>query len=379
MSPVTQYVYDGTKWQNEVSTHRGGAAALRSATVRKTGAKYVRYEDVYVSGDNLQQTINRVTGNRVLTFPEGTFIIPPNFAYGYHDGIRLGHPRWGAGCRGLSGSGRGTIFKMLSNNQPAWTSGAVPYYLIDAVPGTPSIQVEFSNFYLQGTDLGIVYQGLRLEMCSQSLIENVYITGITGSDKIPPGETGSISLNRCSYVTINDVECDGRRNGVRVSASLIMPNNSDHITVNRAYLHHTKHGGGGIAWFCTNDSVVNDTRSEYIGSGTGIKSGYCFNHEQSNRLVYNNPTMICDRNTTGGTLHMSLNADSARGGVDNVLTVNNPKWDTTAVGGGKFVVHTWDLGANQKQRRAPDVYASGSTRLPYDFLIPTKYGPWNLH
>ena len=373
MSPVSQYIFDGTKWQNEVrSTSRSTTRA--AATGRKTGANYVRYEDVYVAGDDLQKTINRVTGNRVLTFPEGVFLIPNNFPNGYLDGVRIGHRDAGAGCRGLSGSGRKTIFKMVTSKRAAPTSGTNPLMLIDAVPrgADPMISVEFSNFHLQGTNLGHDYNGLRLERCTKSLVENVYITGIKGSNKVPPGETGSVQTQKCSYLTLDNVELDGRLDGVRVAASLFMVNSSDHITVNKCYFHHTYTGGGGIAWFGSSDGTVTDTRSEYIGTGTGNRSGYCFNHEQTTRIVYNRPTMICDRNTTGGTLHMSLNADTGRGGVDCAITVHDPKWDATSVGGGKFVVETWSLAGagSQAQRTAPKVYNAAGGALAYTYLNP---------
>ena len=376
MSPVTQYIFDGTKWQNEVATARRTVAATTTTTAtttRKTGAKYVRYEDVYVSGDSLQKTIDRVTGNRVLTFPEGVFVIPPNFANGYQDGIRLGHAGWGSGCRGISGSGRNTIFKMLSSNRSQVTSGVNTYMLIDAVPrgADPMISVEFSNFRIQGTKLGADHDhnGLRLERCTNSLIENLYITGIRGSNKVPPGETGSISLQHCTNITVNNTEMDGRRDGVRVSSSLLMPNNSSGIHVNDCYFHHTYTGGGGIAWYYTTDGEVNNTRSEYIGSGPGQLQGYSFNHEESTRITYRNPVMVCDRNTVGGTLHMSLNSVGS-GNPDCVLTVYNPKWDATKVGGGKFCVETWTVNG-QVQRTPPKVYgADNSTPLPFYYINP---------
>lgn len=88
----------------------GNATPSAAAIARPTGTGYVRYEDLYSSGNDLQTVINKVTGNRVLTFPEGVFTIPSNFRYGYKDGVRLGNRSGGAGCRGLVGSGRNTIF-----------------------------------------------------------------------------------------------------------------------------------------------------------------------------------------------------------------------------------------------------------------------------
>jgi hypothetical protein len=349
----------------------GNATKSEAAAIpRPTGTGYVRYEDLYRAGDDLQMVINKVTGNRVLTFPEGVFTIPSNFRYGYKDGVRLGNRSGGAGCRGLVGSGRGTIFRMVSSNQPKWTSGASPYMLIHAIASSadPMITVQLRNFQIQGTNLNHEYNGLRLSRAN-GVVDNVYINGITGYGKVPPGETGSIALYQCTSVRITNTEVDGRRAGVRVSSSPVMVNNSKGITFLDSYFHHSLTGGGGIAWYKSTDSTVTRVRSEYIGSGTGKLGGYCFNHEYSTRITYNSPSMVCDRKTTGGTLHMSLNANGALGGTDCVLTVNNPKWDATNVGAGMFVVETWSI-PNQAQKTAPRVYGPTGAPLPYKWLHP---------
>ena len=360
MSPSVYHVRSGALVRKGRST-----IAPPIDTTRPTGPTYVRYEDLYVAGDDLQAVVNRVTGNKILTFPEGTFLIPNNFANGYKDGIRMGHSSGGPGCRGFVGSGRNTVFKMLSSNTTAWTSGASPYMLIDAVTGAsdPKITVEFRNFMIEGTNLGHEYNGLRLEN-AKGVIDNVYITGITGTSNGPPGETGSINLFNCTDVLIKNVEVDGRRNGVRVSSSPIMPNHCDRITIEDTYVHHTYTGGGGIAWYWTNDSTATRVRSEYIGSGTGTKSGSCFNHEQSTRITYYDPVMICDRNATGGGMHMTLNAHGATGGTDTILTVNNPTWDANTLGGGALCIETWTL-ADQRQVTAPIVKNAQGNPLRY--------------
>lgn len=354
---------------------RGTRPQFPVTVERKSGPGYVRYEDLYVAGDDLQDVVNRVTGNRALTFPEGVFKIPNNFKYGYYNGVRMGHRDLGAGCRGFSGSGRNTIFEMDSSNLTGWPSGASPYYLIETVPhdSDPEIEVEHSNYQIRGTNLGHEYHGLHLDRCT-GVIDNVYINGITGYDKVPPGETGSISFRRMhNGLHIKNVEIDGRRNGELVASSPIMPNYSSNVTMDNVYVHHTLTGGGGIAWFNSSDSVVNNFRAEYIGSGPGKRGGYGANHEQTTRITYNNPTIICNRNEVGGTLHMSLNADPARGGVDCELIINNPTWDATAVGGGRFCVETWLLDG-QMQRTPPKVYDANGDPLEYYYINPYANG-----
>lgn len=357
----------------------GGVTPTIPLGVRPEGAKYVRYEDLYVAGDTLQQTLNRVNDLKVLTFPEGVFKIPNHFSNGYQDGVRIGNGG-ATNCQGIAGSGRNTIFEMDASNrtQPNYAAfEANNFFLIQGngenYPGGKRPGMEFRNFQLRGTLLGSDHDhnGLRIDSCRDFLIENLFINGIKGSDKIPPGETGSISLWRNQGGMVADTELDGRRNGVRVSSALLMPNNGSDLTVERGYFHHTKYGGGGIAWYVYNGGIVRDTRSEYIGSGSGILSGYSFNHEQANNIVYYNPVMISDRNGVGGTGHMSFNSDSARGGVDNTLTVYNPQWDSTSIGGGRFFIEIWNLGANQVQRRPADVYGpDGVTKLPYYLVDP---------
>lgn len=367
---------------NGSQAHRLGRGSEEIPVDQPTGEQYVRYQDLYVSGDDLQDVINRVSGNKILTFPEGTFAIPNNFPNGYLDGVRLGHPTAGGGCRGMVGSGRNTVFKMASSSRERWSSGASPYMLIDAVSPSaqPPITVEFRNFTIEGTRLGTAaqgepgheYHGLRLDRAN-GLVENVYINGITGWNKVPPGETGAISIFKVNDLKIRGVEVDGRRDGQRVSSACIMPNNSSNIAVEDCYLHHTYTGGGGIAWYFTTDSTVKRTRSEYIGSGTGQRQGYSFNHEQSTRISYYDPVMICDRNTVGGTLHMSLNADGSIGGTDCEISIYNPTWDATSVGSGRFCVETWTL-PQQMQRTPPKVYDANGNLMEFYYINPYGTG-----
>jgi hypothetical protein len=354
-----------------------------SGVERKSGAGYVRYEDLYSSNDSdLQVTLNKVQNLDKMTFPEGEFIIPPSFSKGFKDGIRVGNGG-ATNCNGISGSGKNTVFKMLTSTatQPNYAEfEANNFFLMQANgenwPGGRRPGMEFSQFTLEGTQLGADHDhnGLRFDSCLNLLVEDVWVTGIKGSNKIPPGETGSISLFRNTGGTIRRVDLDGRRNGTRVSAALLMPNNGSNLTVEDSYFHHTRYGGGGIAWYVYDGGVVRNCRSHYIGTGSGIFAGYSFNHEQANNIVYYNPDMISDRNTTGGTGHMSINSDSARGGVDNTLTVYNPKWDATGVGGGRFYAEIWNLGANQVQRKPPTVYGPDGVTLLQYFLVDPYNG-----
>src|SRR6478736_10316682 len=78
-----------------------------AAPTRPSGTGYVRWEDLYRSGNSFQAVVNKVTGNRILTLPAGTFTFR-DFRNGSYDGIRIGDGA-AAGCRGIVGSGRNTI------------------------------------------------------------------------------------------------------------------------------------------------------------------------------------------------------------------------------------------------------------------------------
>ncbi len=84
-----------------------------AAPVRPSGSGYVRWEDLYRSGDTFQAVVNKVTNNRILTLPEGTFTFR-DFRNGYYDGIRVGDGT-AAGCKGIVGSGRNTIIRGVAN------------------------------------------------------------------------------------------------------------------------------------------------------------------------------------------------------------------------------------------------------------------------
>lgn len=357
------------------------AASLFADQPRPTGANYVRYEDLYVSGDSLQMTLNRVTGNRVITFPKGRFVLPADFPSGYLEGVRIGHADWAPGCRGIVGSGRETVFVMESApTRTRLTSGDNSYALINVQPkGTdPRISVEMRNFTIEGTALGangdLDYNGLRLQNVVNSVVENVYVKGITGSMPIPPGESGAFVTLNCTGITYRRCEVDGRRNGTPVSATGWLMNKSQDITLEDCWGHHNRIAMSGIAWWwCWGTNKV--IRTYATDTCLPNNKGYCFNHEQSTGVEYTDCVMWSDRNRTGSTMHMAVNWDSdspvAPGAPapDAVITVRNPRWDTTGLSDWPLV-ERWTLSptTRQLQERATIMYDADGATLPHRWV-----------
>jgi hypothetical protein len=89
------------------------ASAATAGTTRPTGTGYVRYEDLYKSGDTVTAAMARLTTPAIITFPAGKFECS-DFATGYNAGIsipKIAKGIWGSG-RGTVGGSTGTIFTM---------------------------------------------------------------------------------------------------------------------------------------------------------------------------------------------------------------------------------------------------------------------------
>jgi hypothetical protein len=312
------------------------AAHAVTNSLRPTGAGYVRYEDTYVSGDTLQQTFNRVTGGKVLTFPEGTFTFS-DFANGYYDGVRIG-PSGASGCGGIAGSGRGTVFKMVANSSTKQsignaTSGTNPCFLINVqgTSGSPLTAPVLQNFSLIGTAQGHYYNGIMVGYCNDAVISGLYLLGASpGYANYPPGETFGIDVWHSPRCTLKNTEIDGRdTNGTRTCASPFGWNNTTDAYVYNCYVHHSK--AGMPTWWYTVNVTTRNLRSEYNGSGSGQLNGYGLNHENVTGIVrHYNPTLIIDKPGGNSGLHMSLNSSSTN---DNDVQIIEPIFDAGPTAG----------------------------------------------
>jgi hypothetical protein len=285
--------------------------AQAAAPPRPTGTQYQRWEDLYRSGDTLQTVVNKVTNNRILTLPEGSFNLK-DFRNGYYDGLRIGTSP-SAGCRGIVGSGRNTVIRVLANT--ATRNRGNGYCGTQITIGNKTGAV-LSNFTLRGGPQpnGWIYGGITVNNCPGAQLSWLYLRGGSrGYMQHPPGETFGINVMRSDNVTISDSEVDGRDDaGIRVAASPIGWNNSSNAKVYRTYCHHGV--AGMLTFYETTNIYTEDYKAFSTSSGPGDKTGSGINHEQSQGSIHHvRPNLAINgvycqlAGATGSTgMHISL-------------------------------------------------------------------------
>jgi len=319
---------------------------------RPVGPGYVKWEDVYVSGDTIQQTLNRVqldSNNKpqVLTLPEGVFEFN-GFNEGYYEGFRIG-AGGAAGCKGIWGSGRNSIIRPKKNSATKQLAGTIAgdQFGLNNVPDGV-----LRNFSLRGTEQnGLYYTGVKIYLSHNTKVDNLYLRGASpGYSNAPPGETFGINVYQSSDVTIQDTEIDGRDDdGNRVCSSPIGWNGSGvagssgnlarNAVVKRVYTHHSL--SGMLTFWQTYNVYTEDYHTYSNASGPGALSGTGINHEESNGVIrhirpilMNNGAYSGEPDRTGNTGgHMSMN-NTVSDMAD--FRVEEPIFDTTLAPSGGF-------------------------------------------
>lgn len=346
------------------------AGTASAINYRPSGTGYVRYEDLYRSGDSFQAVVNKVTGNRVLTLPTGTFTLS-GFTNGNHDGVRIGTGA-AAGCRGIAGSGRDTIIRMKANvGTNLGNNFAGNQMTISSKSGAL-----LTNFSLRGNPQnGLLHAGILVSNCPNAEVSNLYLRGASrGTSQSPPGETFGINVLRCDGVVIKDCEVDGRDDaGTRVAAAPIGFNHASNVKVYRTYVHHGV--ASMLTFFRTNNIYTEDFRTFSTSSGTGGQSGHGINHEQSAgtikhvrpQLFINGKYSQVDGRTASTGLHMAL----ANTETDvTSFTVVEPTFDHGPSRTNMFCIQISDgytvAGVRNKVKTPPRIIKNGVTLAKSD-------------
>ena len=356
-----------------------------AAPVRPSGTGYVRWEDLYRTGDTFQAVVNKVTNNRILTLPQGTFTFR-DFRNGNYDGIRVGDGA-AAGCRGIVGSGRNTIIRGVANTATRDKGSRFCGTQLTIARKTGAV---LSNFSLRGgPQNGMTYGGICVNNCPDARVSWLYLRGGSrGYAQTPPGETFGINVFGSPRVTISDTEVDGRDDaGTRVASSPIAWNTTTDARVIRTYVHHGR--AGMLTFWETRNIYTEDFHSFSTGSGSGTLGGHGINHEQSSgvirhirpKLYVNGVYSGVAGHTSSTSLHMML-VNVWQDLTD--VQIIDPLFDRGPGSAGMFCVGMYNgyrmNGLTNKAKKPPYVRKSGIVLQPshhptagWDKKDPTRY------
>jgi len=348
--------------------------APAAAVARPTRTPYVRYEDLYRPGRSLQ-VIQAVPQGKILTFPEGEFTFR-DFAspFGYYDGIRIT-----PNCRGIVGSGRSTVFKMVPNSStkarvvPRQQQGGTNECALMHIANVDNAVL--MNFSLLGTPQGHFYKGLKIASGANAVVDGLYLRGANPGDRnTPPGETFGLAFYRTSGSILRNTEIDGRDpSGVRVSASPLGWTRCRDITISKVYAHHSR--AATVTFYeCVNVTTI-DLRSEYNGSGPGGRSGSGINHENvTGQIRHIRPHLVIDR--AGGNTGSHINLQNGKTDVSDIVLTDVVN-DAGPGSSGCLSVMIGDSYRDpaeraQKQRTLPKITKNGVRLAPVDAASGTK-------
>lgn len=327
--------------------------------VRPTGTAYVRYEDLYVTGDTLLAVMSKADPTKILTFPAGQFALPGGFAdpKGYNAAMRCL-------CKGIVGSGIDqTVFvhpahsTTQTNTQAKGT--ASPFKLIDQANGNAGIT--YAGFTIKGGDQSCTYSGIAVQGASPLVQQVKFKAAHRGNANFPPGETTGLSSYKATNFTATDVEVDCTDDtGARVGSSPFGGNVTTGLALTRCYFHHAN-AGTTTFWTCSG-IVTTDVRSEHNGSGGGSLNGNGINHEQcTGSISHTRPVIVLDAAGGNSGLHMSLSANVGSAKVQ----VSDPVIDVGPYGAGVFSIYS----------ATPNYAGSAETQLHSDVTVTLNGQP----
>lgn len=378
-----------------------------------TGTDYVRYQDLYVTGDSVTGALARLSSPKYVTFPEGEFadsdFTSDSSKPGYYQAC-ITIPRQ---CRGIIGSGSGTLggsTGTVFSIKPR-TSTAVAKGLIPAQGTSKEVQCNilkhyalyaptYRNFQVRGTDQGHIFNGMQsFNTPSNGLVKNVSIFGWEGDAGAPPGETYALGMNGGTGHLLEDMEVDGRRTlGGQVfgAMGLTFQSNAGNL-FNRCNLHHMR--AAGAVFYKSFDSELRDCTIDSLSAGSYALGNGGVNIERSDGIVLTRPKLVGRIGKVHITLsndYVTLNLDgktySAAGGS---LEIVDPIYNDN-LGNGYLSVQTWipyvvgpstvvgnsmtypgAVGPDGKSANGPScapwMHKADGTRLTYLWIFDKRY------
>jgi len=360
-----------------------------TTTARPTGSDYIRYEDLYRSGDSVGGALARLTSPKIVTFPEGRFTCY-DFNSGFQAGIAVP-----AICRGIVGSGRGTVggssgtvftmapWSSTKGNGARDSSGRL--YVPRQDNSTPcqlnllkqvnqSGASVWKNFQVAGTEQGHIYSAFQVfNTAGANTFENLLLTGWSGNNGAPPGETSALAVSGRGAHVVTQVEADGRRtNGGEVFGAMGLTFQSSVGATFRSCYVHDLRASSFVVFQSFNGTMVDCTSDALVPADKAIDGGG-LNFERAAGWTVVNPAIIGRYHK----VHLAFSNDnwsmqqngstySTRNGR---LKVVNPTFNDLW-GNDMFIAQSWTpYGNGDTMSTAPLVTrADWSTHLPYKWI-----------
>jgi hypothetical protein len=314
---------------------------------RPTGPGIIPYESLKNAG-SVAATSNQIANNQQVSYLPGVYEFVDFAANGYAC-------LWWVNVAGVRGSGIDkTVFQMRPNTstaagkvpaQPAPgpnpPEGTNPLWLARVGGGGtsayPPRAVILSDFTLNGTQQGHLYNGLQLFYADGTLVQRVKVKGIPAKGSANPDETFGIGFYHGTNITIDSCEVDGRdANGNRVGSSAIGLNFTDQITVKNTYLHDGG-WGAGITSYQGKSVTYTDVRVENQFAGLN------FERSLGGTAVITRPVIA---NTPAGHIIMDSDLGNTVTTIYDPILEGKPCSPTNKL---RFLVHSDYWGLPQKQ------------------------------
>lgn len=258
----------------------------------------------FSSSTTLSAALAQMGSNDCLVLPERDepYYIDTSRGFNY-PGTYYGMARAKAGIHGM---GPGTVIALggssFSQGQAGPGNGNLNNLISSGTSGA-----YFGNFTMKGRDLGgCAYDGIKVSG-NDTLLENLRLVGAhRGWRNSPPGESGGITGNGGSNLTVlnTEIDCRDASTGLRAGTSPMMFNNQSGVYVKDVYGHHSV--AGAVTLYRVNGATFRNARSEHNGSGPGGLNGHAFNVEQSTGTVlFDHCSFSCDYGTNTG-VHLSV-------------------------------------------------------------------------